>query len=148
VIQTFTIPGEPVGKGRPRFGRTKNGGVHTYTPDKTAKYEALAARCYRSAIGYTIKYAPIGVEIDAYFPIPKSYSAKRVQDIAEERELPMKKPDCDNIVKIILDALNGVAYTDDKQVVDVRCRKCYAKPGEPGRVVVTIWSANPVGPKI
>jgi Holliday junction resolvase RusA-like endonuclease len=71
-----------------------------------------------------------------------------VRDIAEERELPMKKPDCDNIVKIILDALNGVAYTDDKQVVDVRCRKCYAKPGEPGRVVVTIWSANPVGPKI
>lgn len=148
MIQTFTIPGDPAGKGRPRFGRTKNGGVHTYTPDKTAKYEALAARCYRAAIGYTVKYAPIGVEIDAYFPIPKSYSSKRVQDIADERELPMKKPDCDNIVKIILDALNGVAYADDKQVVDVRCRKRYAKPGESGRVVVTIWSADPVGPKI
>lgn len=148
VIQTFTIPGEPVGKGRPRFGRTKNGGVHTYTPDKTAKYEALVTRCYRATIGYTIKYAPIGVEIEAYFPIPKSYPKKRVQDIAEERELPMKKPDCDNIVKIILDALNGVAYYDDKQVVDVRCRKHYAKPEESGRVVVTIWSANPIGSKI
>lgn len=148
MIQTFTIPGEPVGKGRPRFGRTKNGGVHTYTPDKTAKYESLVTRCYRAAIGYTVKHAPVGVEIDAYFTIPKSYSRKRVQDITEERELPMKKPDCDNIVKVILDALNGVAYTDDKQVVDVRCRKRYAKPGEPGRVVVTIWSADPVGPKI
>lgn len=148
MIQSFTIPGDPVGKGRPRFGRTKNRGVHTYTPDKTAKYEALVARCYRAAIGYTIKYASIGIEINAYFPIPKSYSRKRVQDIMEERELPTKKPDCDNIVKIILDALNGVAYTDDKQVVDVRCRKHYARPGEPGRIVVTIWSADATGPKI
>lgn len=84
--------------------------------------------------------APVAVEINAYFQIPKSYSKKRVQEIAESGEPPSKKPDCDNIIKIILDALNETAYTDDKQVIDVRCRKHYAAPGECGRVEVVLWT--------
>lgn len=138
MIQTFTIPGDPVGKGRPRFGRTKSGGVHTYTPDKTAKYEALVRRCWIDYGCDSYGGKQVYVYINAYFPIPKSYSGRRVAQIRAFDERPAKKPDCDNIVKSVLDALNGYAYIDDKQVVDVRCVKRYAKSGEEGRVEVTI----------
>lgn len=136
----FTIPGAPQGKGRPRFGRLKNGRVHTYTPDKTAKYEDFVKQCWLNAGGRTVTASPVAVEINAYFPIPKSYSRMRVQEIIASGEPPAKKPDCDNIIKIILDALNETAYTDDKQVVDVRCRKHYAAPGEDGRTEVVLWT--------
>lgn len=142
MIQTFTIPGEPVGKGRPRFGRTKNGGVHTYTPDKTAKYETLVRRCWLDSACESFGGKQLYVYINAYFPIPKSYSGRRTAQIKAFDERPTKKPDCDNIVKVILDALNDVAYCDDKQVVDVRCVKRYANPGEDGRAEVVIGTIS------
>lgn len=142
MIQTFTIPGEPVGKGRPRFGRMKNGGVHTYTPEKTAKYEVLVRRCFLDSGCEYFGGKQLYVYINAYFPIPKSYSNRRVAQIKAFDERPAKKPDCDNIAKAVLDALNDVAYCDDKQVVDVRCVKRYANPGEDGRVEVVIGTIS------
>lgn len=140
MTHTFTIPGEPVGKGRPRFSGTKNGRVHTYTPDKTAKYEKLVRKCWKDSVGKSFGDAPVAVDVYAYFPIPKSYSQKQVRDIKAGKERPTKKPDRDNIVKIILDALNGLAYDDDKQVVDGRCVKLYAVDNRP-RVVVAVYDA-------
>ncbi|MDD6796479.1 MAG: RusA family crossover junction endodeoxyribonuclease, partial [Clostridiaceae bacterium] len=61
----------------------------------------------------------IRATITAYYKIPKSYTKKRVQAIKEGLEYPQKKPDIDNCIKVILDALNGIAYEDDKQVVQV-----------------------------
>ncbi|MGU8281019.1 RusA family crossover junction endodeoxyribonuclease [Clostridium perfringens] len=68
--------------------------------------------------------------IIAYYKIPKSYTKKRVQVIREGLEKPTKKPDADNIAKIILDSLNGVAYKDDSQIVDIRIIKKYTEDDE------------------
>ena len=75
------------------------------------------------------------VEIDAFYPIPTSFS-KAKQALALSMLLrPTTKPDCDNIIKAVLDALNGVAYCDDKQVISVSCNKFY---GETGHLTVTV----------
>lgn len=116
----FTIKGEPKGKGRPRF--TKNG--HVYTPEETKKYENIVAWAYKSAKGEKYK-SPVRVTIKAYFKPPKK-SKKVVEDMLNSKILPTKKPDVDNIAKIILDGLNGIAWEDDTQVVDVMVAKRYA----------------------
>lgn len=116
----FTIKGDPKGKGRPRF--TKNG--HVYTPEETKKYENLVAWAYKSAKGEKFT-SPVRVTIKAFFKPPKK-SKKVVEDMLDGKILPTKKPDVDNIAKIILDGLNGVAWEDDTQVVDVMITKRYA----------------------
>lgn len=127
----FTVRGEPRGKGRPRF--TKNG--HVYTPAETAQYETLVGMSYRnSARGY--KFAsPVRVTIRAYHRPPKGKSKKVVEDMMNNHILPTKKPDADNVAKIVLDALNKVAWEDDTQVVEMMVIKRYAE--EP-MVAVTI----------
>lgn len=127
----FFIKGEPVGKGRPRF--TKQG--HAYTPDKTRDYESLVGLSYRKkARGYKFT-SPVRVKICAYFGVPKSKSKKVAADMLNRHILPTKKPDIDNIAKIILDGLNHIAWDDDKQIVELIVGKAYGK--EP-MVVVAI----------
>lgn len=122
----FTIPGEPVGKGRPRFnGETGR----TYTPAKTVNYENLVKLCFRQAYPNHEPFAkkvPLGVEIFAHFKIPKSASKRKAEDMFDQIIRPTKKPDCDNIAKAVLDALNGLAYYDDSQVVQVYVYKRYS----------------------
>lgn len=120
----FVVEGEPQGKARPRFSR-RSGTV--YTPAKTAKYEKEIRDSFLAAGG---KLIPEGsyvlVTIDAYFEIPKSYTKRK--RLACERNInrPDKKPDIDNVLKVVLDALNKVAYADDKQVIGIVCRKWYS----------------------
>ena len=118
----FTVLGEPRGKGRPRF--TKSG--HVYTPKETSDYEMLVRASLRKAYPQLSPFeGRLRVYIDAYFPIPKSYTTK-MKCLAHNHLIsPEKKPDCDNIAKVILDALNGVAYIDDKQVVQLQVYKHY-----------------------
>ncbi|HHD2713896.1 RusA family crossover junction endodeoxyribonuclease [Clostridium perfringens] len=68
--------------------------------------------------------------IVAYYKIPKSYSKKRVQAIRDGLEKPIKKPDADNIAKIILDSLNGIAYKDDSQIIELSVIKRYTEENE------------------
>ena len=120
----LTIFGQPVGKARPRFTRTG----HTYTPQATKDYEELVR--YTFVSGYP-KAKPIEnavrVKITAYFKIPDSYSSKKHNELIGKYYT--KKSDVDNIAKIILDALNGLAYYDDKQVVKLEVIKKYASEG-------------------
>ena len=118
----FTVKGEPRGKGRPRF--TKTGRV--YTPSETAQYEHLLALSYRnSAKGYKFT-SPVRVTIKAYQKPPKK-SKKVVEDMLNGRILPTKKPDLDNIAKIVLDGLNKIAWDDDTQVIEMMVVKRYAE---------------------
>lgn len=122
----FTVPGIPVGKGRPRFARTKFG-VRTFTPEKTAGWEALA----RHAAGQAMAGQPpfdgaVAVEITAHLPIPASWSKVRQVRARQGWLLPTVKPDADNLQKGALDAMNGVVYGDDKQAVEVRVVKRYS----------------------
>jgi len=120
----LTIDGEPTGKGRPRFA---NG--HAYTPEKTRDYERYT-RILFVAQNRNVKplEGMVAVNIKAYFGIPKSKSKRQKEDMAIGIIRPTKKPDTDNITKIILDSLNGLAYLDDKQVVDLQVAKWYGKP--------------------
>lgn len=133
----FTVYGEPQGKARARTVRS-GGKVHSFTPQKTADYEELVRRAWLASgeTGYYNK-TPIAVKILAYFQIPKSVSKKKREEMLDDFVRPTKKPDADNIAKIICDGLNGIAYGDDAQVVDLEVTK-YWTDGD-ARVEVTIW---------
>ena len=120
----FTIPGEPKGKGRPRF--TKSG--HTYTPKGNAEYEDDVKAAYYAACGGGRRFAqgiPLSMHIAAYCGIPKSAGKKERAEMLGRLVLPTKKPDADNIVKVIADALNRAAYYDDAQIVQLSYSKVY-----------------------
>jgi Holliday junction resolvase RusA-like endonuclease len=120
----FTIPGTPCGKGRPKFSRQDNF-IRTYTPESTASYENLVKLYYQQNHKITLIGA-IKVDIVAYFSIPKSTSKKQRQLMLDGIVRPTKKPDFDNIGKIICDALNKIAYDDDSQIVEANIYKVYA----------------------
>lgn len=123
----FTIPGEPCGKGRPRFAQ-RGQFTKTYTPAKTANYENLVVLEFQSAGGSYIEgNVPVRIRIDAYYEIPKSTSKKKTREMLIGWIFPTKKPDWDNIGKIVCDALNGIAYKDDAQIVDGHVVKHYSE---------------------
>lgn len=119
---SFSVPGEPVGKGRPRFTRTG----HPYTPGKTESYESLVRLAYGGSGIIFPKGVPVRVKITACFGIPKSAAKKRRAMMIAGDIAPTKKPDFDNIQKIICDALNGFAYHDDSQIVKADIEKVYS----------------------
>ena len=125
---TFSIPGAPQGKARPKVVR--NGTFsRAYTPEKTVNYEALVKLSYQQAAGGLFLGAgvPVRVRIDAYYDTPKSESKKKLRNMLAGLLFPTKKPDWDNIGKIICDALNGIAWKDDAQIVDGRVLKHYSE---------------------
>ena len=131
---TVTIPGEPRGKGRPRFSR-HGAFVKTYTPESTALYENLVRVSYIQQNPGVRLSGAIRAEIAAYFSIPASTSKKKRELMVERMLHCTKKPDADNLAKCILDALNSIAYIDDKQIAELVVTKLYSE--EP-RVEVTL----------
>ena len=126
-VLSFTVPGEPKGKARPRV--TRSG--HAFTPKGTQYYENAVKLCFAEKYP---DHEPVADEgfiaiIDAGFAIPKSWSKKKREAALRGEIRPTKKPDADNIAKIMLDPLNEIAYKDDSQVTRLMIQKCYtAKP--------------------
>ncbi len=116
---TLFIPGAAVGKGRPRFAR-RGKHIATYTPEKTAQYETRVQHAARNAmLGAQPHEMALRATIVVSAEPPKSWSKKkRAAAICGELR-PTTKPDVDNTAKGILDALNGIVYADDKQVVEL-----------------------------
>ncbi|WP_446897458.1 RusA family crossover junction endodeoxyribonuclease [Clostridium sp. LBM24168] len=117
------VPGEPMGKQRPKFNRwTKS----AHTPEKTLNYETYVKELYvTNKLPMLEGY--IRVDITAFYRIPKSTSNKKRQQMLNNELLPDKKPDLDNVAKIICDALNSIAYLDDKQIVSLTVNKFYSE---------------------
>lgn len=134
----FTVMGEPKGKGRPRFCRNTG---HAITPKDTVNYETLVKMEYTQACGEQMfpDDAMLDMRIKAYYSIPKSASKKRHAAMLGGDIRPTKKPDMDNVIKIIADALNKIAYRDDTQIVDCQVRKFYS---EKPRVEVMIQTID------
>ena len=123
IVRKFIIPGKPMGKQRPRV--LKNG--ISYTPKETVNYEVYVKQCYlEEYAGKELLNGPVKIKIEAYMPIPKSASKKIQKAMKAGQIRPAKKPDWDNIGKIITDALNGIAYDDDKQIVSCLVEKYYS----------------------
>lgn len=119
----FLVPGEPRGKGRPRF--LKNG--HAYTPEKTKFAEGKISAAWKSTKAKMFPNVPLCLTVYAYFAIPASWTKKKRTLAAANGVYPTVKPDCDNVLKLVADALNGLAYADDKQIVKMRIVKMYAE---------------------
>ncbi|WP_102411379.1 RusA family crossover junction endodeoxyribonuclease [Beduinella massiliensis] len=120
MTQKIIVPGRPCGKGRPRFD-TRSG--HAYTPDATRKAEE-SVKSLAGHIKPVERYARI--KVTAWHGIPSGTSnAVRMQMISGDIR-PAVKPDADNILKLVLDALNGIAYADDRQIVEASIEKWYA----------------------
>ncbi len=122
---SFTVPGEPKGKGRPRFDRRG----FAYTPTETRNKEnEIRFEYIRQCNGYRFPDdAELDLTVTAYYGVPKSDSRKKREDKLSGRIRPTKKPDMDNVVKIVADALNDVAYRDDTMIVDCEVRKFYVE---------------------
>lgn len=133
---SFLVPGEPVGKGRPRIGKVGNH-ARMFTPAKTASYEGLIALAGTNAMdGRTLLECPVMVEMRIVLAIPQSMSKKRKALAIAGELFPTKKPDMDNVIKAIYDGLNGVVWKDDVQVVDAFVRKRYGEvPGVHVRII-------------
>lgn len=119
----FIVKGRPQGKKRPRFSRVS----HTvYTPRETTNYETQIALAFKVGGGRCIPAGQcVSVSVTAFFPVPKSYSKGKRKACIDGDIRPDKKPDMDNILKVVLDGLNSVAYEDDKQVIELTGRKYY-----------------------
>lgn len=116
--------GEPNGKERPRF--CHNGQI--YTPKQTTTYEQQIIFDYYKQCG-NVKFnenSQLELSVAAYFKIPKSGSKKKKAEMRIGDIRPTKKPDGDNILKAVADALNGVCYKDDKNIVKMSIEKFYS----------------------
>lgn len=121
----FVVLGPPQGKGRPKAS-SRGGFVRMYTPAPTRLYEAkIAKMAVLAHADWPVLETPISLRVVAHHPIPVSWS-KRKQQQALQGELVPGKPDLDNVAKAVLDALNGVIYVDDKQVVRLVAEKKYS----------------------
>jgi len=126
---TYVVYGEPQGKGSPRFAR-RGAFTHAYTPEKTKTYEDEIRYMARCAMGASEPLeTPVTVAIYIRVEIPKSFSKQKRKDALANIIKPTKKPDADNILKCFLDAMNGVVYVDDKQVVNIHLTKVYSEIG-------------------
>jgi len=121
----FTIPGVPVGKGRPRFSR-QGGKVRTHTPEKTVNYESLVRLAASQAMaGHDLLTRPVSLFLTMHMPIPASWSKRRHELAARGLIGATVKPDLDNVCKSIADAMNGIVYLDDKLIVSATIVKQY-----------------------
>jgi Holliday junction resolvase RusA-like endonuclease len=131
----FTVYGEPVAKGRPRFAKRGNY-VQAYTPVKTKTYEdevrLLATKAKGS--GSTLE-GSVSVFIYISFSVPQSYSKRKREACLSGQEKHTKKPDLDNVAKIICDGMNGIIFNDDSQITSLHVTKVY---GEVGKVEVLV----------
>lgn len=120
-MTTVIVEGKLTGKGRPRV--CKHG---TYTPKETKDYEQIVRNAYMDQNGiYFEEDIPVQVNIKAYKKPPKSTTKRDLKLIEQGVKAFTKKVDIDNIIKIILDALNGLAYKDDGQVIKIKASKEY-----------------------
>jgi Holliday junction resolvase RusA-like endonuclease len=128
---SFEILGKPLGKARPRVNTYT--GV-TYTPTKTVNYENFVKLCFiQKYRNFTPLETALKIKITAFFEVPTSYSKKKKRELIGQP--CTKKPDIDNVVKIILDSLNKLAYKDDNQIAKLEIEKLY---GEQAKVIVEL----------
>lgn len=141
----FTIPGQAVGKGRPRMSN-RGGFARMYTPEKTVSYEGLVKLAAHQAMaGAPMLLEAVAVTLDIAVQVPASWSQKKQRAALAGEVYPTTKPDIDNVEKAVFDALNGTVWKDDVQVVNVSKRKRY---GATPRVIVTITPLHVKQPQV
>ncbi len=146
-LVSILLPGDPRGKGRPRFRivRPKSGAqfVSVYTDAETTAYEAGLAKAGAAAMTGSPFVGPLTAFAEAFMPIPASWSNKKRAAAAAGEVFHVSKPDGDNIAKCVGDALNKIVWVDDSQIVMWQVLKVYS---EWPRLRVSVWAWDDVGP--
>lgn len=138
IERKFIIPGKAVPKARPRV--TKKG--FTYTPKTTKDFEKLVRDSYIAEFGGNSLFPPqmpLAMVVEFQFQPPKSWSRQKKKKAIDKEIYPISRPDVDNLLKGVQDALNGVAYPDDSQIIAITARKTYSTYEQ---TRVAIWSIN------
>lgn len=122
----FEVEGVPVGKGRPRAFRV-GAGVRMFTPAKTERYESLVRDAYHRAVAVSTAHdGPVLLSVRTYWPIPQSRPKRWKAEAEREGVYMTSRPDGDNVLKALCDALNGIAWRDDAQVCAAAVWKFYS----------------------
>lgn len=123
MIYEFEVPSKIIGKGRPRLNSYTG---QVYTPTRTKDYESLVEQYFLLKYPrYKTLEGRAKVTITAYFEVPKSASKVAKEQMLGNTISPTKKPDIDNIVKIVLDSMNKFAFKDDTQITKIEVEKLY-----------------------
>ena len=134
---TITVPGLPIAQ--PRHKATTIGGAARMYLPGSHPVHAFKAAVALSWGPREMRTGPLHVVIDCRFPMPQTHAKK----IGKKPWPAMtSRPDCDNLAKSICDALNGIAWLDDKQIVALDVRKIYAPPGHGGETEITVRELN------
>lgn len=122
------VKGEPVAQGRPRFS-TIGGHTRAIDPAKSREFKQIIAVMARQKMeqeGMGLMEGPLSLEVRVYRIPPKSMGKKRSADAIEKKRGIVTKPDLDNYIKLVSDAINGVVFADDSQIVAIRASKRYS----------------------
>lgn len=136
MVITFKVPALR-GQGRPRFSKYSG----AYKSKKDIEYENLIKDCFlKEAWDFEPSNRPVTIQILAYYKLAKSTPKYVVDEVTynDFDYVPQSKPDIDNIAKSVLDALNGVAYIDDKQVYSLYCNKFFDTISDTDYLIVNI----------
>lgn len=136
----LVIPSEPRGKGRPRFVRATG---RTYTDTPTLRHEQRIADAWRATGQERFPDEPLELLVSLVVERPAAHLKVNgdLSALGKRHPMPRRKPDVDNALKLVMDALNGLAYRDDVQIVDARVRRRWARPDEAACTVVTLTGA-------
>lgn len=131
----FTVYGDPVAKGRPRFS-TRGKFPVAYTPEKTKTYESEVAMMAKAAMGASEALeGALEAFIYVTYAVPASYSKKRSEACLSGLEKHTKKPDLDNVVKSVVDGMDKIVFLNDSQITSIHATKVY---GEIAKVEVMV----------
>lgn len=121
------VLGPAVGKARPRSAKRGNH-ITLYTPKETVTYENLVKMAAVEPMrGRALFCDAVDVALTIHVAPPESWSQKKKRAALADEIRPTTKPDADNVLKAIADALNGVVWADDKQITDVVIKKRYSE---------------------
>ncbi|MFD1430610.1 RusA family crossover junction endodeoxyribonuclease [Lacticaseibacillus mingshuiensis] len=118
----IVIPGEPVAQGRPCFTRTGR----AYDPTKSRNYKALVRQFTTQAVTEPPISGPVRCEVKMFRSIQKAGSSKLRAQKAQGVVRPVVKPDVDNVFKAVTDAMKGIVWLDDNQIVEAKIEKFYS----------------------
>lgn len=125
-IITFEVPGDAQAQARPR-ATSVGGRVRMYDPAKSRNYKQYVQQIAQPYMPVDPITGPIEMRVTVYRKLLKSFSKAKRQQAIDGVLLPISKPDADNLAKTFMDALNGIAYKDDSQIVTLIAEKRYAE---------------------
>ena len=136
----FRLDGEPQALARPRIGRTKDGRPMNFDPESNKIGKSEVIRAWRELSAVRLE-GPLDLDLECRFARAKGHYGTGRNAGVLKASAPMwvtKRPDVDNLVKLVCDALNGWAYHDDAQVVSASVLKAYAGEGDGPHTLVTL----------